>query len=307
MCSATMQNSINWATISFDWNHVRAFLVAAEEGSLSAGARELGLTQPTLSRQISALEASLNVLLLERGTRGLILTESGKELLEHVRTMGQAAAKISLSASGQSDSIEGQVCITATNAFASLHLPPMLKRLRAQAPQIQIEIVTSNELQDITARNADIAIRHTRPTQPDLIGKHVGDMSAQLYASTDFLQRYGRPTCAQDCSTLDFIGFEKADTLIPVLGSLGLSLTENSFCIITSSGTTILELVRQGLGVGLLTSDVEDMFPELERVLPELEPMSVPIWLVTHRELRTSKRIRVVFDLLAEEIRRKMG
>ena len=132
---------MNWQSVTFNWNRARAFLVTAEEGSLSAAARALGLTQPTLGRQVSALEAELGVTLFERVGRSLELTQSGQELLEHVRTMGEAASHISLTASGQSKSIEGHVCITATDIMSAYLLPPVLKQLRAIAPGIEIEIV----------------------------------------------------------------------------------------------------------------------------------------------------------------------
>lgn len=306
MCSSAMHKSINWEVVSFDWNQVRAFLAAAEQGSLSGAARVLGQTQPTLSRQISNLEKQLGVLLLERGTRGLTVTEPGQDLLVHVRAMGQAALALSLAATGQSASIEGHVSITATNAFATYHLSRILKRIRIEAPRINVTVETSNKVRDITRREADISIRHAEPTEPDLIGKHVADMDARLYASRDFLNRHGRPASVDDCSDLDFVGFESATTLLPILNSLGFSVTENQFKISTASGTALLEYVRQGLGMSILTRDAEDLFPELERVLPDLPAIPVPIWVVTHRELRTSRRIRVVFDLLTEEIRDSM-
>lgn len=302
-----MHKSINWDAVSFDWNQVRAFLAAVEQGSLSGAARVLGQTQPTLSRQISSLETELGVLLLERGTRGLTITDSGQGLLVHVRAMGQAALQLSLAASGQSAKVDGHVSITATNAFATFHLSRILKRLRVEAPLITVTIEASNEVRDITRREADISIRHAEPTEPDLIGKHVADMSAHIYASKEFLDRHGRPGRPEDCSELDFIGFQSPTTLLPILNSFGLSLTENQFKINTASGTALLEYVRQGLGMSILTEDAEDLFPELERVLTDLPAIPVPIWIVTHRELRTSRRIRVVFDVLSEELRSLIG
>jgi DNA-binding transcriptional LysR family regulator len=302
-----MQKSINWEAVSFDWNQVRAFHAAAEQGSLSGAARVLGQTQPTLSRQISNLEKELGVLLLERGTRGLTITDSGQDLLVHVRAMGQAAMQLSLAATGQSASVEGDVSITATNAFATYHLPRVLKRLRVEAPRITVTVETSNKVRDITRREADISIRHAAPTEPDLIGKHVGDVGAHLYASKAFLDHQGRPTDPDDCSKFDFVGFESATTLLPVLNSLGVTVTETNFKINTASGTALVEYVRQGLGISILTQDAQELFPDLEQVLPELPAIPVPVWIVTHRELRTSRRIRIVFDVLVEEIRDQMA
>ncbi len=293
---------MNWQSVSFDWNQARAFLATAEEGSLSAAARALGQTQPTLSRQVAALEEDLGVTLFERVGRALSLTQAGLELLEHFRAMGDAASRISLSASGQSQAVEGQVSITATNVMATYHLPPVLQRLRETAPGIEIEVIATNEVSDLRRREADIAIRHVRPEQPDLIAKLVGETIVHLYASTEFLDKHGRPKTARDLSDAEFIGYEHPERLLPVLSSLGLSLSRRNFKLVTSSGTVILALLKQGLGISLLPKDIAALTPGLEPVLPELDPIPVPIWLVTHRELHTSRRIRLVFDFLAEAI-----
>ncbi len=294
---------MKWQTVSFDWNQARAFLATAEEGSLSAAARALGQTQPTLSRQVAALEEDLGVTLFERVGRSLVLTQSGLELLDHFRAMGDAANRISLTASGQSQAVDGHVSITATNLMATLHLPPVLKRIRQVAPGVSIEVVASNELRDLTRREADIAIRHARPDQPDLIARLVGETTAHLYASTEYLARLGRPQEPADLENSEWIGFGPPERLLPVLHGLGLPLTVDNFKLTSESGTVMLELVRQGLGISIFTRDVGMLNADLEMVLPDLEPIPVPIWLVTHRELHTSRRIRLVFDLLAEAFR----
>ena len=162
---------MNWKSMKFDWNRARAFLVTAEEGSLSAAARALEMTQPTLGRQVSALEQELGVALFERAGRGLVLTPSGLELVDHVRAMGEAANRVSLTASGQSQTIEGSICITASEIHAAYLLPPIIAKLRRAQPGIKVEIIASNAASDLRRREADIAIRSFRPTQPELIAK----------------------------------------------------------------------------------------------------------------------------------------
>lgn len=293
---------MNWQAVTFDWNQVRAFLATAEEGSLSAAARVLGLTQPTLSRQVTALEENLGLILFERGSRSMTLTAPGAELLDHVRAMGEAATRISLVASGQSQTIEGNVRITATSLVATYYLPPVMEKLRQRAPGITVEIVASNDIRDLAQREADISIRHTRPEQPDLIAKQIGETTAHLFASVDYLERMGSPKTVEDLAGLDFIGFERPDLLIPALRGLGVEVSERNMKLTTASGTVFVALIRQGLGISFLTKDMGDLFPDLCQVMPELDPIPVPIWLVTHRELRTSPRMRLVFDLLAEEL-----
>jgi len=294
---------MNWQAVSFDWNHVRAFLATAEEGSLSAAACVLAQTQPTLGRQVAALEEKLGVVLFERVGRSLSLTQSGLELLEHVRAMGDAASRISLTASGQSQTIEGNVRITASDAMSAYFLPPVLKKLRQVAPGLTVEIVASNTVRDLQQREADIAIRHIRPEQPDLIAKLVRETTAHLYASTRFLDEQGRPSSADDLKNVVFIGFETSDLLISGLNELGLSLTNENFKLVSNSGVATWEMVKHGLGIGVMVREVAEMTPDIELILPGLAPIPVPIWLVTHRELHTSRRIRLVFDILADAFR----
>ena len=291
---------MNWDTADFDWNQARAFLATAEEGSLSAAARALGVTQPTLSRQVSALEEKLGITLFERGPRMTSLTSAGLEVLDHVRAMHEAAAKLSLSASGQSQAVAGLVRIATTDTLACCHLPNMLLRLRKIAPDIEVEIRTSNKLRDLLQREADIAIRHARPREPELIAKKVRTTSATLYASKDYLDRAGRPRDVGDLQKLKFIGVDTRDTLIQPLKQKGLALTASNFTVSADSGLAAIELARKGLGVGLFIADEVDQFPDLEIVWPDFKPFDVPIWLVTHRELHTSKRIRLMFDLISD-------
>lgn len=293
---------MNWQAITFDWNQVRAFLATAEEGSLSAAARALGQTQPTLSRQVAGLEDTLGVVLFERGPRTMVLTEAGREVLAHVRAMGEAATRVSLAASGQSQQVEGVVSVTATNLFATHYLPPILAHLREAAPGIMVNVITSNDVRDLTRREADISIRHARPEQPDLIGRLVSETTARLYASRGFIERHGAPETLEELAEVPFVGFEVADRLVPILQSLGLDIRESNIAATTASGSLLIALVRQGIGVSILTQDTAERCPDLVEVFPSLTPIPVPVWLVAHRELHTSRRIRVVFDALADAL-----
>jgi len=299
-----MHICMDWNSVSYDWNQVRAFLVTAEEGSFSAASRALGLTQPTVGRQVSALEQRLGVTLFERVGRSLSMSQSGLELLEHVRAMGDAASRISLTASGQSQKIEGHVIITATDVLSVYLLPEALKQLRKQAPGIEIELVASNDVRDLRRREADIAIRHARPDQPDLIAKLLRETPAYLCASTDYLDTHGRPKTTDDLADAVFVGFDQSDQLLTHLKDIGLPVTKNNFKLASQNGAVAWELVKQGFGIGVMIHDVVARTPGIERILPDLHVAQVPIWLVTHRELHTSRRIRLVYDVLAEVLKK---
>lgn len=296
---------MDWRSVKFDWNRARAFLVTAEEGSLSAAARALGMTQPTLSRQVDALEEELGLVLFERAGRGLMLTPSGLELLEHVRNMGDAALRFSLSASGQSQAIEGPICITASEVYSAYLLPAILIKLRAAHPGIKVELVASNAPTDLRRREADIAIRNFSSAHADLIVKKVRDDNAHLYATEAYLSAIGEPTSLADLSRADFLGFVNIDVLIKGLNTLGMNLTSRNFPIICDSHFVHWEFVKRGAGIGVITENIGDAEPLVRRVLPDMAPIVVPMWLATHRELNTSKRVRTVFDFLAAELSRR--
>ena len=293
---------MDWRAIRFDWNRARAFLVTAEEGSLSAAARALGMAQPTLGRQVDALEEELGIVLFERVGRGLTLTPSGLELLDHVRAMGEAANRMSLAAAGQSQSIEGKVVIAASDVYAAFLLPPILAKLRQAQPGIEVEIVVSTKASDLLRREADIAIRNFRPSKPDLVARKIRDVPARLYATPAYLDSLNNPQLPFDLRQADFISVDGSGMFLKGLNAMGFHLTERNFPILTENYLVMWELVKHGLGIGILDGSIGDAEPKVTRVLPDLAPLMFPIWLVAHRELNTSRRIRLVFDLLAKEL-----
>lgn len=295
---------MDWRSVKFDWNKARAFLITAKEGSLSAASRALGMAQPTLGRQVDGLEQELGIVLFERVGRGLKLTPSGLELLTHVRDMGEAAGRVSMTALGQSQALEGKICISASETYAAVLLPRIVAKLRVLEPGIQVEIVVANHASDLRRREADIAIRNFRPTEPDLIAKKIGEADAVLYATPDYIKTIGDPTKPSDLRHADFVNMDHGGMIIKGLNALGLDLTEANFPLLTESYLVMWELVRQGAAIGILDAYIGDADPAVRRVLPDLEPLVFPIWLVSHRELKTSRRIRRVYDFLADELRR---
>lgn len=293
---------MDWRAIKFDWNRARAFLVTAEEGSLSAAGRALGMAQPTLGRQVDALEAELGVVLFERVGRGLTLTPSGLELLDHVRAMGEAASQVSLTAMGQSQSIEGHVSIAASETYAAMLLPRIIARLRREQPGISIEIIASTKPSDLLRREADIAIRNFAPTEPDLIARKIRDVPARLYATPDYLESIGNPLLPYDLRNADFISIDGSGMFLKGLNAWGISVEKRNFPILCENYLVMWEMVKEGLGIGVIDGNLGDAEPLVRRVLPEFEPLIFPIWLVAHREVNTSRRIRLVFDLLAQEL-----
>lgn len=297
-----MRLRMDWRSSKFDWNRARAFLVTAEEGSLSAAARALGVAQPTLGRQVDALEEELGVILFERVGRGFTLTPSGQELLEHVRAMGEAAGRFSLTSMGQAQAVEGTVKIAASEAHAMIVLPPILAKLREAEPGMSIEIIASSATSDLRRREADIAIRNYRPEEPDLIARKIRDIPARLYATPSYIERIGYPKLPYDLRNADFINIDHTGMFLKGMNGLGMNLTERNFPIMTENYLVMWGMVKGGLGIGVQDSLIGDAEPLVRRVLPDLEPLKFSMWLVTHREVNTSRRVRIAYDLLASEL-----
>ena len=285
---------------NLDWNQLKAFLETAETGSLSAAARKLGLTQPTLSRQVAAIEQRMGVTLFERVGKAMALTPTGLDLLEHARAMGAAAEALRLAATGRSQAVGGVVSVSATDAVVAHLLPPLVRQLREQEPGIAIEVISSNAFSDLLRREADIAIRHVKPEQPDLIARLIREPVANFYASEDWVKAHGHPRRAEEATHLPFVGSDRSGQYLAFLRQHGLPLSEANFSCYADHSMAQWALVRAGMGIGAMMDKIARDTPGIVQVLDDVPPVRFPIWLVTHRELRTSRRIRVVFEALAQ-------
>ncbi|WP_440906515.1 LysR family transcriptional regulator [Catenovulum sp. SX2] len=292
---------MNWNSIKFDWNHIRSFLATAEEGSLSAAAKVLGLTQPTLSRQIYALEAELKLMLFERVGQRLVLTESGVELLQHARSMGAEALKFSLAATGQSQQLEGTVTLSVSELTATYVLPKILSTIRELEPGIRIEVVVTNNASDLKKREADIAIRSFYPKQNDLIAKKIGEEVIWLYGTAEYLQAFSEVSQLSELTDIQLIGFDDSNTVIDILNQQGWALNQKNFSLLTSFQPLQVELCKQGQGLVFMPEDMGNREPNLVKAFADMgATMTLDVWLVSHQELRTSLRVRRVFDLIAQ-------
>ncbi|WP_258319902.1 LysR substrate-binding domain-containing protein [Qipengyuania flava] len=230
------------------------------------------------------------------------LTDSGTQLLPHVRAMREAALQISRIATGQNQEAEGTVRITSSDAMAVFTLPALVVAFRQLHPKVSIELVPSNDRANLTQREADIAIRHTRPEQPDLVAKRLPDIAVSLFAAPHYLKGLPPLSTVEDLAAANFIGYESAGLLIPQMQALGIPVTRDNFGVTTSAGATMYELARQGAGIAILPAAVAEGQFGLKRAWPALPDMAVSTWLVTHREVRTSRPIRLAFDFLAAEL-----
>jgi DNA-binding transcriptional LysR family regulator len=282
-----------------DWTALRLFLVAAEQGSMAGAARQLGLSQPTLSRQIAALEEAMGLALFERTQRGLRLTAAGQALRAPVERMRDAARDVALGAAGRDLSTAGTVRLTASEVVSAFLLPPVLAGLRQTHPEIQIELLPSDQVEDLLDRRADIALRMVRPTQPGLLARKLGDWPLGLYASPAYLERRGQPQIGT-LKDHDWIGLDRSTQFIDGFAQAGIQVDRGFFAWRCDHQVVNWHAVRAGLGLGVGLQRVAAGDPLVQRVLPELPLPTLPVWLTAHRELRATPRLSRVFDALVE-------
>ncbi|HEX6767188.1 MAG TPA: LysR family transcriptional regulator, partial [Polyangiaceae bacterium] len=199
---------------TLDWSLLRAFLAVAEHGSLSAAARTLGASQPTLGRQIRALQSALGVELFRRHDKGFALTETGEALLPSARAMRQSVSDIELATAGKEETLEGTVRISSSVAVARHHLPPIVTRLRREEPLISIELVASDETSNLRFREADIAVRMYRPKELDLVTQRLGELGLGVFAAKSYAKRRGLPKTPVELLAHDVVGFDREPALL---------------------------------------------------------------------------------------------
>ncbi len=290
---------------AIDWNLLKSFHAVADLGSLTRAAAALGLSQPTLSRQIAQLEALMGAALFERVGRGLRPTAAGAALIDPASRMLAAAQALSLTAAAQSSDAGGTVRLTASEVMSAYVLPPMLAELRERHPAIQIELVASNTVDNLLAREADIAIRMVRPEQGALITRKVADYPVGFYARRDYLEKVQRrapQTRPEDLQRYDWVGLDQSSQLIDGFRQAGYGVDKHFFAFRCDNQIVGWQAVLAGMGVGVGLCRVGEQFGELERVLEEQPLPVLPIWLTAHRELRDVPRIRTVFDFLAQAL-----
>jgi len=289
-----------------DWSHLQSFIAVAEHGSLSAAARARGSSQPTLSRHIAQLEQTIGTRLFDRSTGGVVLTQTGSDLMGHAKTMADAAAKLAILTEGGSQNFAGTVRITASQIVATYLLPPVLTALHLNAPEIEIEVVASDDTNNLLRREADIALRMYRPTQEDVIAQHVGDLTMCAYAAKTYLARKGMPVTVADILNHDLIGYDRSTLITDGLRQFGADVRRDFFKFRSDDQVVCWQMVRAGFGIGFNQQAVGDADPLVEPVFEGMPVGHLPIWLTAHSELRSTPRIRKVYDFLKSALASKL-
>jgi DNA-binding transcriptional LysR family regulator len=287
---------------SFNWDLVRSFLAALDHGSLLAAARALHSSQPTIGRHIAELESQLGTVLFERTGRGLNATAAARKLADAARAMETGALQLAQQVSGAQAGVQGTVRISASQPVASVLLPPILMQMRQSLPEVQIEVVSTNQVSNLLRREADIAVRMVRPEQSSLVAKKIGALGLGIYAHRSYLQRHGTPVTPADLLSHSLVGDDTIGVIQRGFLAAGYDVPREAFAVRSDDLIVQWQMVRAGVGIGFIADYMGRSDPDLLRVVPSIQVPPLPMWLAVHREIRTSPRIRKVYDLLASAL-----
>lgn len=287
---------------AIDWNLYRSFLAVMREGSLSAAARSLGLTQPSIGRHIAALEAAQARPLFTRSPEGLKPTAHAQQLLGPAQAMASAAQEAARQASGPQAQSRGTVRISASQIMGGEVLPELLAHFQAQHPLIAIELVLNNKQDDLLQREADIAVRMVRPTQKALLAKRLGRVDIGMYAHQRYIRQRGLPRSVADLARHTLIGADTDPTAIKLAQQVGLHITRGDFHFRCDNDLAQLAALRAGLGIGGCQIGIAQRDPQLVPVQPELLTFSLDMWLITHGDLRRDPNVMALYRHLGTHL-----
>jgi DNA-binding transcriptional LysR family regulator len=282
------------------WDLYRSFLAVVQEGSLTAASRLLALTQPTVGRHVADLERALGQTLFVRGPTGLSPTPAALAIVPHAAAMAASAEALVRAASAAPEAEDGVVRLTASDFVGSEVLPPMLTAFREAHPGVVIELLASNANQDLSRRDADIAVRMARPTQGALLARKIGDITVGLFAHRRYVERHGRPESVEQLPRHAVIGFDAIPFGLRTAGLLNIG--RDLFALRSDSEHARLAALRAGFGIGGCQAQVAARDPDLLPVLPDQIRFPLEMWLVMHEDLKSLRRVRLLYDFLADAL-----
>ncbi|MFC3616327.1 LysR family transcriptional regulator [Lutimaribacter marinistellae] len=287
-----------------DWDKLRIFHAVADAGSLTHAGDKLNLSQSAVSRQVRALEESLNATLFHRHARGLILTEQGELLFDATSAMSKRLDAAAARIRDSEEEVFGELRVTTTFGFGTLWLAPRLPALYEKYPELKVDLMLEERVLDLPMREADVAIRMKEPSQADLIRKRLMTVRMALYASSEYLARNGTPESIEDIAKHRLVCQNPSAAQVGAGATLVQHLmTANPSSLLTVNNYFgVLQGVLHDLGIGVLPDYVTEDFPALVQVLPDIVSADVPVYLAYPEELRHSQRISAFRDFVQDEI-----
>jgi len=289
------------------WDFYRTFLTVLKEGSLSAAARDLGLTQPTVGRHIDALEGIIGFQLFIRSPQGLIPTEAALDLKPHAEQLAANAAALLRAATGQGKTVRGTVRISASEVIGIEVLPPMLAALNERHPDLVIELSVSDAVEDLLRQEADIAVRMVAPAQDALITRRIGGIPLGLHAHRRYLDQHGTPEKLEDLRTHRMIGFDRESAFVRAMRKRVPLLEIMRPTLKSDSNLAQMAMIRAGCGIGVCQVELARRDPNLVRLFRTEFELPLETFVVMHETMKTTPRCRVTFDALVEGLLAYVG
>ena len=288
----------------FDWNLIKSFLAVIDNETMLSAARNLKISQPTIGRHITELETITGLILFDRSRNGMRATDAALTLARQARDMQREADAFSLLATARDEALTGTVRITASQIVANFVLPQVIAEFREVEPGIQIELVSSNQVENLLARDADIAVRMAQPTQNDIIARKANDFSLGAYAHKNYLKIHPPLTSPEDLSRHTLLGYDRDDLIIDGMAAQGIEKVRTDFAIRTDDQVAYWHLLCAGVGIGFAPQYMAAKNKYLVRLFKELPIPPLPMWLASHHELKTNLRIRRTMDFFYETLRK---
>lgn len=282
-----------------EWDLFQSLHAVMQTGSLSAAAKVRGLTQPTIGRHIESLEQKLGAALFLRSPRGLTPTDLAHSLVAHLDEMSAAAAAALRDASGAADSLKGAIRITASQIMGSEILPTLLAQFRREHPEIEIELALSNKAEDLSRRDADIAVRMIRPTQGALVARKVGAIGVGFYATPAYIEAFGAPQTLEEMYDHTVVGFDREPPPLQALAELDLpwEINRDLFAFRSDNDLAQMAAIRAGVGIGAIQHQIARRWG-LTPVLANAFGFELEVWIAMHENLKSNRRMRLMFDHL---------
>jgi DNA-binding transcriptional LysR family regulator len=282
------------------WDMYQTFLAVLRSGSLSAAARDLGISQPTARRHVEALEVALGAVLFTRSATGLLPTDAARAALPLAEEMQASARALERSLSAQAGPVAGRVRLTASLVMAQEVLPATLAALAVRHPGLSVELSATNAIENLHRRDADIALRVTPPLQDGLVARKLGEVGLGLFASPAYAQANGLPQTPADLPDHALIGEDRGQAFAAALAAAGIGTGRLRLALRSDNDAVQLAMLRAGAGIGVCQVPLAARHG-LVRALPGFRA-TMPVWLVMHEDLRAVPRVRAVFDHLADGV-----
>ncbi len=290
---------------SLDWEDLRYFAAVCDGGSIAAAARALGVNHSTVLRRLDSLERTLGVRLFERFQTGYVMTAAGNTLRERMAPLAEQVAAARRAVEGRDTALSGEIRITTTDTLARSLLLPALARFRQRHPDVRLHLVVNNAFLNLNRREADVALRPSNTPPETLVGKRLGAMHSAVFGAPAYLDAVrGRGIAPDDWAAHDWVGFDDSLSHLAQARWMARHVPEQRIALRADSLLTMVDAVRDGIGLAPLLLHLASHDPGLRQLAPHDPAFDTGLWLLTHRDLKDTARIRALMDFLYADLRK---